>query len=223
MLTDVRSRRAGLLKVPTGRLIACDPGTAMFLQDAPGFAHRFPIGEWPVTVYAARSDSRGTNGVHLAAAVCVGDAPVQRWAFARPLRMGPRLAGAAEPEEPAEPWGVSVDGGLAAFVDKAGMPALGQLAQDALDDGCPGDGPLGIPLQESICIELPDAELPANVVIFGAGVGDGGYPCFVGVAADGRPAVLLILFDTFDARATAAAIGKSLAATADEPDGEPTD
>jgi hypothetical protein len=39
-------------------------------------------------------------------------------------------------------------------------------------------------------------------VIFGAGVGDGAYPCFVGYDADSQPLVLLMLFDTFDGERT---------------------
>jgi hypothetical protein len=196
---------AGILKVPTGWLIACDPTRAMFPHDFPPLTCRFPPGDWPVEVYRVVHSSEGAADTHLAATVRTGTEPVERWEHAVAFRPMLRIAGSSNKDETQKPWLVLVDGGVAAFVDKAGMNALGEAADLAMNN-YDRDGPFFISLVRTSIVEL-DCEPAANVVIFGAGVGDGAYPCFIGYSAASRPVALLMLFDTFDPDATAAATG----------------
>ena len=194
---EVAVQTVGLLKVPTGRIIACDPTGAMFPQDTPPFARRYPVGEWPVELYSIIHPSRGARGVHLAAVVRAGGAAVARWEVASPARADVRPN--RWPDD-GQPWLVSVDGGMAGFVDQAGMAALGKAAEAALRQADP-QGLFGLRTR-SLLLESDPA---SNVVMFWSGAGDGAYPCFVGLSEDGQPVALLILFDTFDADRTAAA------------------
>jgi hypothetical protein len=171
----------------------------MFPEDTPPFARPFPVGEWPVELYAVGRASRVAGGTHLAAVVRAGSAAVSRWEPASPSR------DAVRPNRwPGEgQWLVSVDGGIAAFVDQAGIAALGVAAEGSLRR-LETRGPFSLELDESANLPL-ESDPKSNAVIFGAGVGDGAYPCFMGLSAGGEPAALLMLFDTFDADRTDAA------------------
>ncbi len=91
--------------------------------------------------------------------------------------------------------GVGVDGGTAAFTSAEGSAALGKLIDD---DDRAWTALLQAGFDSLIAHDHPVTEWPIddrlNFVLLSSGVGDGGYPVFVGLDQDGRPTRFVIDF-----------------------------
>lgn len=173
----------GVLRVPSGRLEACDPFVTM--GEAP--VVDVPPGDYPVRVTVADvSDEQ--DGSHLREAylsVVLADGTAARVEAA--TRAGEALA-----ED--EFWMVGVDAGTVGFVDadavRTAMPE-GDWYDDLFDNGEPDSWfelmDSAQHLREGAAnIVLPLAENGENVVLAHSGWGDGTYPIVRTVSADGR-------------------------------------
>ncbi len=202
----VEVHNAGLLHLPTGRVVACDPfwGSDVQRQVAP-FTVTVPPGRYPVSVAAIRTDPLDPDDpdplrLGVAAKLTIRQEPVVAWEVA--LQPGQDLAALA----PDEIYCLGVDSGNASFFDAAAIAAVVPLGEWGIDFE---KGELR-PERERFLAELhrkawanlvvdPVADL--NVVMFDCGLGDGGYATWIGRTAAGAPACfvvdLLLLSDCF--------------------------
>ncbi len=171
----VETRPAGLLLMPTGRLVAADPGSP-----SPGlepFTIALPPGRHPVTLAVARFVDKPD---HLVAAcrVSVRDAPVTSWEPALVPGEDPSILGADVS------FMIGVDAGMLCFFDAAMLPGLVELSKV-------WDEPRGLwdELADAIgredSVELQDPETRTNLIAVRSGWGDGAYPVWIGRCADG--------------------------------------
>jgi hypothetical protein len=194
----VRVCALGPLVLPTGAIVACDPGFLRVMPQ-PAFTRRVPPGTYPVLLsLLARGQPDCRDERVACAAVRFRDAPVQRWEMA--LCRGQDL----DSLKPGHFFGYGVDGGRGCFVDKsavaglapaqrqfaealkgltqwsyadflAAMPAaLRPLEPSAEDPALPGHAKVGV----------LDPRTGANVVSFSSGMGDGVYTSYFGLATD---------------------------------------
>jgi Protein of unknown function (DUF4241) len=160
----------GELDLPEGRVVACDP------QD-PGvpLAQRLPPGRYPAQLRVASLGGRDQRTA--AVLLRTGDDPPVRW-------------------EPAGPE-LSIDsatGCLAAPLALAALHAPGTPLLDGLLEA------LGATERPTWCWANHPVGPDGNVIAFSTGYGDGAYPVFWGLAADGGPVCLLVDLRVLDAR-----------------------
>jgi Protein of unknown function (DUF4241) len=173
----VETRAAGMLRMPTGRLVAADPGVLRDGMEA--FTDVLPRGRHPVTLAVARFVEQPGHVRVAGCRVDVREAPAVSWEQA--LRPG---------EDPStlgdgQFFANGVDAGMLCFFDAAASPGFGELTEDwDLPKGlwhelCEAVGPAGSG-------ELEDPETETNLIAFSIGWGDGAYPVWIGRAADGE-------------------------------------
>jgi hypothetical protein len=171
----VETRPAGLLLMPTGRLIAADPG-----WPSPGlepFTVALPPGRHPVTLAVARFVDKPDHRV-AACRVSVRETPVTSWEPALVPGEDPSILGADES------FMIGVDAGMLCFFDAAMLPGLVELSEV-------WDEPRGLwdELADVIgredSVELEDPKTKTNLIAFRSGWGDGAYPVWIGRCADG--------------------------------------
>lgn len=156
------AREAGLLQLPSGRLVAADP--TWLEVDAKPFTVTVPPGRYPVTICLAMFDDDTQHTRASAARLDVRPGHVASWEMA--LRDGQDLNDLRYGQY----FGFGVDAGMACFVD---AEASGQLAEAWRDFGglvdpryrVVGDG---------------------YMVAWSSGWGDDSYPTWVGRDADGE-------------------------------------
>lgn len=183
----------GTLRMPSGALIACDPG---YLQPAEPDAsdpatksythqqtrHPFtttvPPGDYPVVMSRFRWLS-GSGPVVAAVKVWVGDGPVDSWEMA--LRAGEDIRVLPDGGF----FGFGVDAGTGCFFDAAAAAALARQT-----------GEFVLAPEESK--ELADDASGANLIAFSSGWGDGSYPVWIGRTAAGDIACFVADMLTFD-------------------------
>ncbi|MET8909023.1 DUF4241 domain-containing protein [Micromonospora sp. NPDC004551] len=155
----------GVLRLPTGRLTAADPGwvTRRWPDGVGPFTVTVPPGAYPLTL--ALLDGRVA-----AARLTLADRPVTSWDLA--LRAGEDPATLA----PGYFFGVGVDTGTMALFDEAAHDAVGRLADT---------DPLNFDVEDSDTLEHRDVVPGANVIAFLTGFGDGEYPVWIGRTRDG--------------------------------------
>jgi hypothetical protein len=189
---------AGLLHLPTGRVVACDPfwGSEVQRQVAP-FTVTVPPGRYPVTVAVARVDSASDPDIPsslrlgAAAKLTIREEPVVAWEVA--------LQPGQDPEAlaPDEIYCLGVDSGNGSFLDASAVAAVVALGEWGIDFE---KGELR-PERKRFLDELhrkawanlvvdPVADL--NVVMFDCGLGDGGYATWIGRTAAGAPAHFVV-------------------------------
>lgn len=180
----------GVLNLPSGRLVACDP----FADMTRGGNHYFqvPPGSYPVRVTVI-DVSEAQDGSHVReayASLLLSESPEVRRGAVVLLR---------EEDEPptleeGEFIGFGVDAGTACFVDdealKIGMPPEEEW-QELFDSAEPTcwfarmDDPES--LRSGLAnIPLPLAKNGENLILFHSGWGDGAYPVVGGYDADDR-------------------------------------
>jgi hypothetical protein len=175
---------AGPLRLPTGRVVACDPGWS---SAAEPFTVAVPPGEYRVEVALAAyaSEYEGTQirlEDYTAARVLISEQPTVAWELG--LRPGedPRTL------RDGEFHGFGVDTGTGCFVDAAAAGRLTGRQDTVADDDLP-DG----------ILVLNDPRSGGNLIAYPSGLGDGTYPVRIGRAADGEVTCLvadmLILHD----------------------------
>ncbi|MGW0993664.1 DUF4241 domain-containing protein [Streptomyces sp. NPDC002523] len=156
---------AGVLRLPTGSVIAADPDT-LSERDEP-FTVPVPPGEYPVLIASMKWDGKGW-GENTAAMLRVLDKPTVSWELAVRPGQDTRLLGEGEF------YGFGVDTGMGSFLDVAGRDALRAVCED----GCkPG--------------ETTDPVTGTNLIAYHSGMGDGSYPVWIGRTAEGEVTCLV--------------------------------
>lgn len=177
------------LRLPTGRVVACDPFTA---PDAEPFTRTVPPGSFPVLLSVAHFDD-GDQRV-AAAMLRFAARPATRWEMA--------LAPEDDPTELAEGeiFGYSIDSGTGCFMDKEA--ARGLMERMERDERY---FEVMVTEMERTYVDTwswasitPDQESAANVVAFSSGVGDGRYASYFGLDEEGRIVSLVTDFSLFE-------------------------
>ncbi|NUP39391.1 MAG: DUF4241 domain-containing protein [Streptomyces sp.] len=163
--TVTAPRTAGVLRLPTGSVIAADPAT-LGTRDEP-FTVPVPPGEYPVLIATAEWDGEGW-GESTAALLRVLDGPTTSWELAVRPGQDPRLLGEGQF------YGFGVDTGMGAFLDAAGRDALTAACKDGCEEG-----------------ETTAPGTDANLIAFHSGRGDGAYPVWIGRTVDGEVSCLV--------------------------------
>lgn len=167
---------AGVLRLPTGRVVACDPGWR-----APGkpFTVAVPPGDYRTQIAtAAYASQYEDTPLHIeeytAARVLISEKPTVAWELA--LRPGedPRTL------RDGEFYGFGVDSGTGCFVDAAAAPRFMGRGNTLLLD----DNPDGVLVRE-------DPETGGNIIVYPSGMGDGTYPVWIGRDTDGEVTCLV--------------------------------
>jgi hypothetical protein len=180
---------AGELVLPTGRVTASD----VYLFDQPPFTRTVPPGRYPVLLLRAEY----ADGDAVAAAML-------RVGPGEPVGWEPATIGGVDPADVDQDTFASygVDSGTAAFAGAeaaerlyAGDEALWEAYGDEVTRGLfPGE------IEHRLSAEVfVDPASGANVIAFSSGFGDGGYPAWFGLDADGEPLVLLTDFGILEA------------------------
>ena len=169
----------GLLSLPTGKIVACDPIVCGQLTE---FRRTVHPGSYPVSVYIARIDGFDTR-VALASLRFSDKKPV-KWEMA--LKEGQNI----EELEDGYIFGYAVDAGTGGFMDKAAADKIDETdidMFDMLDDTLFNDDhkPYGI---VSVTGEN-------DVAAFLSGYGDGYYASYFGIDEDGNLCILVTDFD----------------------------
>lgn len=148
-----------LLRMPTGRLVAADPGVGVRTP----YTIAVDPGDYRIFFLIARSDA-GDDSI-AAVRLEIRDEPVVAWEMA--VRAGQDARCLDEDEF----YGFSVDGGLGAFYDEA--------AADLADyDRDRGD--VFFEALNRTWVDYTEPGVPGNVVAFRCPIGDGAYPVWIG-------------------------------------------
>lgn len=198
---------AGLLRVSSGRVVACDP---LVFLGTDAFTQAFPPGAYPVILAERHGDV-----TH--ALLRLGEARPVRWTQAL-------LPG--EVARPGRVYRYPVDSGTGAYVDDVAARTIA-TRDDAINAWCAADttrrvdpadadawhramaacttrfGPglydqlraAGYHERARWANACVDAATGANLIVFSSGAGDGAYPVYVGYAADGTAVALVTDFE----------------------------
>jgi hypothetical protein len=167
---------AGSLRLPTGRIVACDPG---WRDPGEPFTVSVPPGTYRTQIATAAypSEFRGKQ-LHMedftGARVLVSEKPTVTWELA--LRPGedPRTL------RDGHFHGFGVDTGTGCFVDAAAAGRLtGGVHPIPADDSSDG------------IVVLDDPESGGNLILYPSGLGDGSYPVWIGRDTDGEVTCLV--------------------------------
>jgi hypothetical protein len=160
----------GQLQMPTGRLLVGDPSSLD--KTSTPYTAAVAAGTYPVTLSIARPVNQPDVPMAVAARLLVSAQEVIAWEMA--LRPGedPRVLGDGEF------FGFGVDSGIACFVDAAALDAVAHLATQ---DRRPFEQVRG---DHTMTMPIPSAH--ANLIAFASGMGDGTYPTWIGLAANGQ-------------------------------------
>lgn len=171
------TKSAGVLRMPTGRLVAADPSWLPSWQRlgiAP-YTVTVPPGDYPVTLAVVS----WPGGRRVAAVkLTIRDSPVRAWEMA--LRPGQDLAVLA----PGEAYNVGVDVATMAIFDGAALAAMAGRADE--------DPSFYEVDERDQTVEAVDAASGANLIAFSTGWGDGGYPVWIGRTDSGHVGCFLV-------------------------------
>jgi hypothetical protein len=187
--TTLSTVSAGDLVLPTGRVVATD----IFFVDTEPFARSLPAGRHPVSLLWSTQDP-ALGGDVAAAMIRVAPGDPVSWELALVAGQDPATL------KPDEFFGYGVDSGTGCF---ASAEALAVLTAENFDSYAervqkgmsPSDGVFNSTVDLTV-----DEATGANVIGFRSGYGDGAYPSWFGLDADGEPLVLLTDFGILDAR-----------------------
>lgn len=167
---------AGPLRLPTGRIVACDPG---WLDPGEPFTVAVPPGSYRTQIATAAYTSEfWGKTLHMeeftGARILISDKGTATWELA--LRPGedPRTL------REAEFYGFGVDTGTGCFVDAAAADRL-TGGENTIPDHDSADG----------ILVLDDPESGGNLIAYPSGMGDGSYPVWIGRDADGEVTCLV--------------------------------
>lgn len=159
---------AGILRLPTGRIVACDPG---WMSPGEPFTVALPPGGHRVQIATAayRTEHWGKS-LHMedftGARVLISERPTATWELAVRPGEDPRTL------REGEFFGFGVDTGTGCFADAA---AAGRLTGGENTGARNADG----------IVVLDDARSRGNLIAYPSGRGDGSYPVWIGRDADG--------------------------------------
>lgn len=179
IVTVREPREPGTLRLPTGQVVAADPG---FVDEESGpFTVTVPPGEYAVSVasvvgerQAGTGDDRAVFADEQVTAVrlLIRDEPAVTWEMALLPGQDPRMLPSGHF------FGFGVDSGAGAFLDAAGRQAMRasyQAVEDAMADR-PGE----------FAWRIEDPGSGAGMVAFRSGMGDGSYPVWIGRNAESQ-------------------------------------
>jgi len=172
----------GDLVLPTGKIMVGDPVSSDGMLT---FDLGLPAGRYPVHVVTGRPRYLGQDWERVAwEALIVSTLPVTHWAPAVPV------GHSIEELKPGEAFIWGTDGGTAGFASPEAMkPMDASLSKDlALYESLGEREEANDWLWGFLNV---DTSTGANVFACESGFGDGGYPVFVGLDSNNRPAVLL--------------------------------
>lgn len=177
----------GLLGVPSGRIVACDPFVCDGIE---AFSRRVPAGKFPVQLAMAEmpDDERVAF-----ARILFADRPAVRWEMA--LRPGQTLAAL----KPGYIHGYGVDTGTGAFMDAVThAPYMAATAGEAATERLVA-ALNAAPVASRTWLLRPFGQ--ANVAMFSSGWGDGFYASYFGLDETGRVVALVTDFGVVEWRA----------------------
>jgi hypothetical protein len=181
---------AGDLVLPTGQVVAAD----VFFFNTEPFTRRLPAGRHPVLLLSSARDPDVAGDV---AAAMIRAAPGDPVSWELALVPGQD----ASTLRAGEFFGYAVDSGTGCFASAEAVAVLtaGDLEAygDQIHDGMfPSDDVTDWKNSVNVVVDQASG---ANVIGFTSGFGDGGYPSWFGLDADGKPLVLLTDFGILEA------------------------
>ena len=185
---DIETVSLGDLPLPTGCTVAADP---LVQPERPAFGRIVPAGAYPLTLYRVQA----RNAL---AELRFQSGGVERWELA----LVPGEDGSLLKDD--EFLGYGVDAGIGSFMDIAARAAM--LAREGREKGKRGysnyyDDVIHAEMQASggeHLMHKPQPDDSAMVAMFRSGWGDGMYPSFWGLDAEGRPVLLVTDFQVLE-------------------------
>jgi hypothetical protein len=174
----IRVEDAGELSLPSGQVVACDPGYLQHADLWTPFARVVPPGRYPVRVSVVHLD---TGAVRVALASLILDpAPPVRFELA--TRPGEDVTTL----EPGESYGHGVDSGTSCFLDLRAARDVHERCQrwERHRQGEPPE--LAVARDRHWSNAVLDPDMGLNMVLFPSGIGDGRYASYWGFDAAGR-------------------------------------
>ncbi|RYG42640.1 MAG: DUF4241 domain-containing protein [Chitinophagaceae bacterium] len=163
----------GKLKVPSGRIISCDP---MHIDEyGIPFTENFPKGEYPVQLSIAKMDNEEKVAF---ARITFKDAPVVTWKLALLPGQSPL------PVDGEDYHGYSVDAGTAIFIDEEAKKAFDFKAGENMDADL--FKAMNKHYRQSWRHTMYDFA-NYNLAAFNTGLGDGTFATYIGYDAAGSP------------------------------------
>lgn len=173
IVTDVVD--AGTVRMPSGRLIATDPG---WIDDTvEPFETTVEPGDYRVELGVLRFEDDPDHVRVTAARLVVSPDPAVSWELALLPGQDPRLLGEDQF------YGFGVDTGTDCFFDAAARTAFEKILDIELDEEGLIDDVMG-----TKTAVVPDPESGATLVAYSSGWGDGSYPTWIGRTASGEVA-----------------------------------
>ncbi len=183
----VRVEDAGGLSLPSGQVVACDPGYLEHPDLWPPFARAVPPGRYPVRVGVVHLD-RGAVRVALAALILDPAPPVRFELATRPGEDAATLG-------PGESFGHGVDSGTSCFLDFQAAREVHERCQ-RWDRHRQGSQPeLSVGRDRHWANSVLDPATGLNMVMFPSGIGDGRYSSYWGFDAADRLVCLVTDFE----------------------------
>lgn len=195
----------GKLNLPTGRIIACDPLSAL---GDPGvtclpFAHAVEPGQYPVTICVVRGNTAAGGDRYAAARIKFGENRPVKWLLA--LRGNENLN---DLTRDGDYFGYAVADGLGCFTDAGGRDAflrvtevLDEHGKNLYDDYFHHqflESYEKYPLNQRENGDWFNSPIPGseelNLIVFQSGFGDGIYPCYWGLDEEGQVSQLVTDF-----------------------------
>lgn len=180
----VEVREIGRLRLPTGKIVACDP--LVYPGHTPPFTRTVPTGTYPVRIAIAHF---GDDQRVAYAGIFFSDAVVTTWESAL-------LPEQDQPGLDDYEFTYPVDAGTGCFADADATAALyAQIQRD--NDHYEQIIQLMRPntVGNSSWADHTPPESESNVIMFTSGYGDGSYSSYFGIDADSNTACLLTDFD----------------------------
>ena len=171
------TKAGGTLRMPTGRLIAADPNwlpNAEQLNVVP-YTVTVPAGSYPVILAVVRWPELSRVA---AARLVIRQRPIESWEMALRPGQDPTALPAGEA------YNVGVDAGTMALLDEATLDTMAPLV-----DSDPAR--FELPARDEP-IEVPGTGSGGNLIGFGTGWGDGGYPVWIGRTATGSVGCFMV-------------------------------
>ncbi len=188
----------GILNLPSGQIVVCDP---LVVPDCPPLTKAVKPGEYPVSVYVAKTEFAGNR--YAIAKLEFSTKKAAKWVLA--VRDGEDIS---ELGEHADFFGFAVNAGIGAFFDFQTGIEYNQFIEDfmlrnpngniyddffaaefkknAIDQNDPKD------IGNWVNFYLPGSN--RNVTMFQSGYGDGLYPAYWGMTKDNEIVSLVIDF-----------------------------
>lgn len=185
----------GSVNLPTGEIIVCDP---LVNVDMPPLAQTVAPGKYPVKIYVAKSKEWGDR--YAVAKLEFSKKKAVKWVLA--TREGEDVS---ELTEEGDFFGFPVDAGLGGFFDSKTRDEYvkfyddfveknpnGNIYDDLFEDEFRKNAQEPDSVGDWINYTFPNTDL--NITMFQSGFGDGVYPAYWGVSADGEIVSLVIDF-----------------------------